>query len=127
LTRLIRPVVLLAAMAAVHPAAALTIVPDFASSITGAVNAAQVEGAINTAVGTIDSLYTNSGSMGIVFTQASGSFLGESESADYSMSYRAYTAALTTVSHSEPRIRFWRRRSPTCPQATRPGRADRSM
>jgi hypothetical protein len=93
---------LLAAMAAVHPAAALTIVPDFASSITGAVNAAQVEGAINTAIGTIDSLYTNSGSMGIVFTQASGSFLGESESADYSMSYRAYTAALTTVSHSEP-------------------------
>ena len=78
-------------MVAAHPALALTIVPDFDSSITGAANAAQVEGAINSAIGTIDSLYTNPGSVGIVFTQAAGNFLGTSETADYSTSYGAYT------------------------------------
>lgn len=34
------------------------------------------------AIGTIDALYTNSGTVGIVFGQASGSFLGQSETAD---------------------------------------------
>jgi hypothetical protein len=102
LTKLIKPLVLLAAIVTAHPSLALTIVPDFDSSITGAANAAQVEGAINSAIGTIDVLYANPGSVGIVFTQAAGNFLGTSETADYNMSYGAYTAALTTVSHNEP-------------------------
>jgi hypothetical protein len=89
-------------MAAAHPAAALTIVPDFDSSITGAADASQVEGAIDAAIGTIDSLYSNAGSVGIVFTQASGNFLGESETADYNMNYASYTAALTAVSQNQP-------------------------
>jgi hypothetical protein len=102
LTKLTKPLLLLAAMTATHPAAALTIVPDFDSSITGAADASQVEGAIDAAIGTIDSLYSNAGSVGIVFTQASGSFLGESESADYNINYGSYTAALTAASHNQP-------------------------
>jgi hypothetical protein len=102
LTKLIRPLLLLAATVAAHPALALTIMPDFDSSITGAANAAQVEGAINSAIRTVDSLYRNPGSVGIVFTQAAGNFLGTSETADYSTSYGAYTGALTAVSHDEP-------------------------
>jgi hypothetical protein len=93
---------LLAVAAAAHPAAALTIDPSFTSSITGATNAAQVEGAINAAIGTIDSLYSNSGSVAIVFTQAPGGFIGESETADVTESYATYTSLLTATSAQEP-------------------------
>jgi hypothetical protein len=92
----------MATIAGVHPASALTITPYFSSSITGAADAAEVEGSIDAAIGTIDSLYTNSGTVGIVFDQASGSFLGQSETADYSLSYSSYVAALTAASQSEP-------------------------
>ena len=84
-------------------AAALSITPLFDSSITGAADASQVEGAIDTAIANIESLYTNNGNVGIVFTQASGSFLGESETSDYNMSYSSYVATLTNVSHQEPK------------------------
>jgi hypothetical protein len=106
LPRLLHPVTwggaLLAVAAAAHPAAALTIDPSFTSSITGATNAAQVEGAINAAIGTIDSLYSNSGSVAIVFTQAPGGFIGESETADVTESYATYTSLLTATSAQEP-------------------------
>jgi hypothetical protein len=82
--------------------AALTITPLFLSSITGASDAAQVEGAINDAIDNIESLYTNNGDVSIVFTQASGSFLGQSETADYSISYPGYVATLMATSESEP-------------------------
>jgi hypothetical protein len=95
---------LVALVSGVRPAAALTIVPYFDSSITGAgvTDTAQVESAINDAIGTIDSLYTNTGSVGIVFSQGSGSFLGQSETADYNLSYSGYTSALTAASTSAP-------------------------
>lgn len=93
---------LLFAAAWMRPAAALTITPFFGSSITGAANAAQVEGAINAAIGTIDSLYSNIGSVGIVFSQASGGFLGQSTTSDYSLDYASYVADLTAASHLEP-------------------------
>jgi hypothetical protein len=102
LRSLIRGGLLLTAIAVVHPAAALTITPFFDSTITGAANEAQVEDAINGAIGTIDSLYSNTGTVGIVFNQASGSFLGQSSSVDYNSSYANYVSALTAVSHSEP-------------------------
>jgi hypothetical protein len=89
-------------MIGLHPASALTIAPYFDPSVTGAADAAQVEGAIDAAIGTIDSLYANSGTVGIVFDQASGSFLGQSETADYALSYPAYVAALTAASPGEP-------------------------
>ncbi len=93
---------LLIALAAARPASALTIIPLFDISITGAANAAQLEGAISDAAGVISSLYTNAGSVRIVFSQAAGSFLGESQSASYGLSYAAYTADLTSTSKSEP-------------------------
>jgi hypothetical protein len=93
----------IAALAMAWPAmAALTITPLFLSSITGASNAAQVEGAINEAIDNIESLYTNSGDVSIVFTQQSGSFLGQSETADYTISYPGYVATLMAVSETEP-------------------------
>jgi hypothetical protein len=93
---------LLAAVAAVQPALALTIDPTFDSSITGATDAAQVEGAIDAAIGTIDSLYSNAGTVPILFTQAAGNFLGESETADVAASYSNYTSVLAAVSAAEP-------------------------
>jgi len=94
---------LISALAMASPAtAALTITPLFLSSITGASNAAQVEGAINDAIGNIESLYTNSGDVSIVFTQQSGGFLGQSETADYSINYPGYVATLMAVSETEP-------------------------
>ena len=83
-------------------ARALTIVPYFDSSITGAANAASVEFAINTAISTIDSLYSNAGSVSIVFTQASGSFVGQSQTADYAASYAAYVGLLSAASAQQP-------------------------
>jgi PEP-CTERM motif len=93
---------LVSAMAGARPAAALTITPLFDASITGAANAAQVEGAINAAIGTIDSLYFNNGNVGIVFTQAPGSFLGQSQTADYGESYANYKALLAAASAGQP-------------------------
>jgi hypothetical protein len=93
---------LLAAVMGIRPAAALTISPSFDSSITGAPNASQVENAINDAIGTIDSLYSNPGSVALVFSQANGNFLGQSETADYTASYANYTAALTATSQANP-------------------------
>ena len=93
---------LLIALAAARPASALTIAPLFDSSITSAADAAQLEGAIADAAGVISSLYTNAGVVRIVFSQAAGSFLGESQSASYGLSYANYTADLTSTSKSEP-------------------------
>jgi hypothetical protein len=92
----------LIALAWAHQAAALTIVPYFDSSITTAADASSVEFAIDTAISTIDSLYTNAGTVRIVYTQAAGSFLGESETADYSASYAEYVSLLTATSTREP-------------------------
>lgn len=81
---------------------ALTIVPYFDSSITDASDASSVEFAIDTAISTIDSLYSNSGTVNIVFMQASGSFVGESETADYGYSYSTYLGLLSAASAREP-------------------------
>lgn len=46
----------MAVLAAAQPAAALVIVPTFTSAISSDPNAASIESAINSAIGTIDSL-----------------------------------------------------------------------
>jgi Putative Ig domain/Divergent InlB B-repeat domain len=84
------------------PAEALVITPQFDSSITGAANAAQLEGAINAAISTVESLYSNTGTVGIIFSQASGNFLAESETQDYSISYSQYTSLLQSNSTANP-------------------------
>ena len=93
---------LLAGVMTAHQAAALTITPLFDSSIVGAADQTEVESAINDAIDAIESLYTNTGTVGIVFSQANGSYVGQSETADYSANYANYTAALTAVSQAEP-------------------------
>lgn len=101
---------LLVATAVVQPATALTIEPTFTSTITtGNANEAAIESAIGIAINTIDSLYTNPGIVNLLFTvcggsqaSCSGNFLGESETADYSFTYSAYTGRLAAVSAAEP-------------------------
>jgi hypothetical protein len=92
----------MALMAATHPAAALLIVPTFTSAITASPTEASIESAIDSAIGTVDSLYANPGTVNIVFDSGSGSFLGQSETADYSYAYNAYTSQLAAVSAAHP-------------------------
>jgi hypothetical protein len=93
---------LLVAPAGLRPAAALTIDPYISSSITGDPNAAAIEFAIDTAVGTIDSLYSNPGTVGIVFGEGSGGFVAESDTALAGYGYAQYTGELAAVSTAEP-------------------------
>lgn len=99
---LVRGAVLTAAVVASHPAAALTITPYFDSTIIGASNQSSVQSAINDAIGTINGLYSNNGTIGIVFTQANGNFLGQSSTTDNFISYDTYRSALTAASVREP-------------------------
>jgi hypothetical protein len=89
-------------MAAARPAAALLIVPAFTSAITTDPNAASIESAIDSAIGTIDSLYANPGTVNVVFDAGSGNFLGESQTTDQSYTYSAYTGLLAGVSAADP-------------------------
>ena len=95
-------VVILAGQTAIRPAAALTILPDFTSSITGAANAAAVEAAIDNSIATIDSLYSNTGGISIVFQQSAGTFLGQSETFASPLTYSAYVADLRATSSLQP-------------------------
>lgn len=81
---------------------ALTITPYFDSTIVGAANQTSVETAINNAISTIDGLYSNSANIGIVFSQANGSFLGTSQTTDAFVSYSSYTSVLAGVSAAQP-------------------------
>ena len=73
-----------ALFAASPPAQAgtLTIVPTFDSTITGASNAAQIEAAINSAITTIDGLYStfNTVTDNVYFKLGPGDFLGSNTS-----------------------------------------------
>jgi hypothetical protein len=81
---------------------ALTINPEFSSSITGAADAASIEGAINTAINTVESLYSNTGTVGIVFTAGAGNFVAQSSTYDYSEPYVEYTSLLGLNSIKNP-------------------------
>ena len=91
----------IALFAAGQPADALVITPNFGSSITGNANAAAIEGAINTAIGTIDGLYSpNNVSITVDFSYnpaAAGNLLSTTQFF-YDYSYSAYKAALTADS-----------------------------
>ena len=67
----------MAAAAVLEPAAALTIDPVFGSTITAASNpfTASIESAIGGAIGTIDSLYSNPGTVNVVFEVCGGSLI----------------------------------------------------
>jgi hypothetical protein len=101
---------LMAGSAAIDPVEALTIVPTFTSSITGATNALTIENSIDAAIGTIDSLYSNPGTVNIVYSACGGggapgrggSFLGESDTVRVPVSYSSYTALLASDSAAHP-------------------------
>jgi len=93
---------------ATQPAQAgtLTIVPMFDSTITGASNAAQIEAAINSAVGTINSLYStpNTVSVNVYFQQRPlvlGTLVGFTADIE-AESYTNYTNALKADSTANP-------------------------
>jgi hypothetical protein len=93
------------ALSASAEAGMLTIAPVFDSSITGNSNASNIEGAINTAIGTIDGLYTtgttpNNVSLTVDFSYnpaAAGNLLSTSQFF-YGYSYSAYQSALAADS-----------------------------
>jgi hypothetical protein len=95
-----------ASLALIAPAdASLVITPDFGSSITGNVNAAGIEGAINTAIGTIDGLYSpNNVSITVDFsyTPAAAGNLLSTNQFFYDDSYGAYATALKADSTANP-------------------------
>ena len=101
---------LIAGSAAIDPVEALTIVPTFTSSISGATNATTIESSIDAAIGTINSLYSNPGTVNIVYSACGGSgapgcggsFLAESNTVQVPVSYSSYTALLASNSASHP-------------------------
>lgn len=95
----------LLALGLAGPARALTIIPDFSSSITGASNAAAIEGAIDSAASTIGSLFSNPFSVTILFEavhDGSNGFLAASESSYYTDSYSGFTSLLKSDAAANP-------------------------
>jgi hypothetical protein len=90
------------ALVAAQPARALEILPTFSSSITGAANAASIEGAINTAINTVESLYSNTGTVGIVFSAGAGNFLAQSQTSYSSVQYSHYVSLLNSNAANNP-------------------------
>jgi hypothetical protein len=93
----------LASALAPGSASALTITPYWDATISGAANASVVEGAINAAIGAIESQLTTTGTLGIYFSQSStATYLGQSQTAYGQLTYSAYKADLTAVSAAQP-------------------------
>ena len=92
----------LALTASSPPVHALLIIPTFDSTITNASNAADIENAINTSIGTVDALYGNSITVSVDFNLAPGSFLGVTNPSFVDVTYTAYTNALKANSAENP-------------------------
>ena len=104
---------------------ALTIDSEFDSSITAAADAASVESAINTAITTIDSLYSNAGAVGIVFTQAPGSgFVAQSTTSQAFVQYSQYVSLLSSNSINNPANTTLSTAITNLPSGNKPGPGD---
>lgn len=95
-----------AAILSCAPAQALTIDPVFDNSIVTAPNAADIENSIDTATAAIGSLYSNPGTVKILFeytAPTNANFLGESFNATKNLSYATYTGLLAadSTAHAE--------------------------
>ena len=89
---------LVAAMTGGHEASALTIAPTFDASVS-----APAKSAIETAISTIDSLYTNPGTISVYFEmQDNSSFVGESAYEYYLDPYANFEARLTADATANP-------------------------
>jgi len=82
----------------------LAISPTFDTTITTAPNAAQIEAAINTAITTIDGLYStfNTVTDNVYFQLGPGSFLARTNTGFFGESYASYTNALEADSAANP-------------------------
>jgi autotransporter-associated beta strand protein len=89
-------------LAACAPASALTIQATFDSSIVNAPNAADIENTINFATNEISSLFSNPGTVTILFKYSPGSFLGESNSSFYFDTYATVTSELQANLSANP-------------------------
>ncbi len=82
----------------------MVITPVFDSSVTGNGNAAAIEGAIDSALGTIDGLYANPVSISVDFTYtaaADGNLLSTAQNF-YAVSYGTYVNALSLDASANP-------------------------
>ncbi|MGH7100127.1 MAG: NF038122 family metalloprotease [Stellaceae bacterium] len=85
------------------PAHALLITPTFTASITGNANAAAIEGAITTAINTIDGLYSNPVTIPVRFTYYNdGSTIASTTESYYYPSYDTYVNLLRADSLANP-------------------------
>jgi hypothetical protein len=94
----------LALAMAASPVQALTIQPTFDSSITANANAAEIEGSINTAIATINGLYSNAITVPVDFTYtpaAAGDLLSTNQFYN-AVSYSSYVALLTADAVANP-------------------------
>jgi hypothetical protein len=84
------------------PGHALLIAPTFDSTITGAGNAAQIENAINAAIGTIDGLYSNPITLSVNFMLGPISEVSTSNLPFFDVTYSAYVGALQADAAANP-------------------------
>ena len=80
---------------------AFVIVPTFDNSLASNANAAALEAAINTAVGTIDGLYSNPGTIKVLF-EFNSAVLGQTQNGESFVTYSQYTARLAADSAAHP-------------------------
>jgi len=85
-----------------QPAQALVIAPTYTTAINTAPNSADIKSSINTAIGAIEHLYSDPGTINIIFNLTAGGFLGQSQTAYYSGSYSLYTTLLQIDALSHP-------------------------
>ncbi len=91
------------ALFGVQSASALTITPAFDSTITGAGNALAIESTINTAIASLESLYTDPGTIQVVFkTSTSTAYVGQSQTGLYTLGYSSYTGKLSAAAAANP-------------------------
>jgi hypothetical protein len=95
---------LAASMAVTSAQANLNIVALYDSSITSSAKASAIEGAIQSAIGVFDKLFSNNLTIDVNFTYtaaAAGNLLSTSQT-EYYLPYNAYTAALNSAAAADP-------------------------
>ncbi len=103
--RLLSAIVVVSLAFAQGASANLVIDPTFDASITGNANAAAIEGAINSAIATIEGLYVNPVTIPVTFTydpDSSGNLLSTNQTEYYEVSYLDYVALLAGDSAANP-------------------------
>src|SRR4051812_46738269 len=82
-------------------AQAFVILPSFDTSITSNGNAAALQAAINTAANTIDALYSNPGTIRVLF-EFNSAVLGQTQTGQSFLTYSGYTNLLSANAVAHP-------------------------